>query len=100
MILSTIASGDFILNGFDNKGLRRKVYKNSGDRKAIGKTTRLLSKLKAHGLIKKVPHKNQYYLTSHGRGITNILLLFLNKELLNSSYPPVHTYLALFFGHC
>lgn len=85
MILKTIACGDFILNGFDNKSLRRRVYKNSGDKKTINKTTRLLAKLKAHGLIKKVPHKNRYYLTSRGRNITNALLLFLNKELLNAS---------------
>ena len=84
MILSTIASGEFILNGFDNKNLRRRIYKNSEDKKAVGKTTRLLSKLKAHGLIKKVPRKNRYYLTSRGRNITNALLLFLNKELLNA----------------
>lgn len=85
LILSTTASGDFILNGFDNKNLRRRIYKNSEDKKAVGKTTRLLSKLKAHGLIKKVPRKNRYYLTSRGRNITNALLLFLNKELLNAA---------------
>lgn len=82
LVLKTIASGDFILNGFDNKSLRRRVCKNSGNKKAINKTTRLLSRLKAHGLIKKVPRKNRYYLTSRGRDITNILLLFLSKELL------------------
>ena len=84
LILSTIASGESILNGFDNKNLRRIIYKDSEDKKAVGKTTRLLSKLKAHGLIKKMPHKNRYYLTSRGRNITNALLLFLNKELLNA----------------
>lgn len=84
-VLSAVASGDFILNGFDNKSLRRRVYEDSDSKKTIGKTTRLLSKLKAHGLIKKVPRKNQYYLTSRGRDITNVLLLFLNKELLNSA---------------
>lgn len=29
LVLKTIASGDFILNGFDNKCLRRRVCKNS-----------------------------------------------------------------------
>lgn len=32
LILETIASGDFILNGFDNKSLRRRVCKNSEDK--------------------------------------------------------------------
>lgn len=84
-ILSTLASGDFILNGFDNKSLRQRAYEDSNSKKTIAKTTRLLSKLKAHGLIKKVPRKNRYYLTSRGRDITNTLLLFFNKELLNSA---------------
>ena len=84
-VLSAIASGDFILNGFDNKSIRRRVYENSDTPQTINKTTRLLAKLKAHGIIKKVPRKNRYYLTSRGRDITNTLLLFLNKELLNAA---------------
>lgn len=84
-VLSAIASGDFIVNGFDNKSIRRRIYENSDNPKTVNKTTRLLAKLKAHGLIKKVPRKNRYYLTSRGRDITNTLLLFFNKELLNSA---------------
>lgn len=84
-VLSAIASGDFILNGFDNKSIRRRIYGNNDTPKIINKTTRLLAKLKAHGIIKKVPRKNRYYLTSRGRDITNTLLLFLNKELLNAA---------------
>ena len=74
-ILSAMASGDFILNGFDNKNIRRRIYENSDNPKIINKTTRLLAKLKAHGIIKKVPRKNRYYLTSRGRDITNTLLI-------------------------
>lgn len=84
-VLKTISSGNFLLNGFDNKGIHQRLYKDSETPKVIGKTTRLLAKLRAHGRIKKVPRKNRYYLTSHGREITNILLLFFNKELLNAS---------------
>lgn len=84
-VLSVIASGDFILNGFDNKNVRRRLYENSDSPKVVNKMTRLLSKLKAHGIIKKVPRKNRYYLTTRGREITNALLLFLNKELLNAA---------------
>ena len=85
LILKAISSGDFLLTGFNNKNIRQRVYKDSDSQKAIGKTTRLLAKLKAHGMIKKVPHKNRYYLTANGRNITNTLLLFINKELLNAS---------------
>lgn len=34
LVLKTIACGDFILNGFYNKSLRRRVCKNSEDKKA------------------------------------------------------------------
>jgi len=83
-LFSTIASGDFIINGFDNKTIRKRIYKNnnSDNPKIINKTTRIFSKLKAHGIIKKVPRKNRYYLTTRGRSITNAVLLFINKDLL------------------
>lgn len=83
--LKTISSGEFLLNGFSNQNIRQKIFPDSENPKVIGKTTRLLEKLRAHGLIKKVPHRNRYYLTVRGREITNVLLLFLNKELLNAS---------------
>lgn len=56
-VLSAIASRDFILNGFDNKNIRQRIYENSDNPKIVNKTTRLLAKLKAHGIIKKMPRK-------------------------------------------
>ena len=74
-----------LVETFDNKSIRRRIYENNDTPQTINKTTRLLAKLKAHGIIKKVPRKNWYYLTSRGRDITNTLLLFLNKDLLNAA---------------
>jgi len=83
-LFRAISSGDFIINGFDNKSIRARVFENINSPKVINKTTRIFSRLKAHGIIKKVPRKNRYYLTSRGRGITDAILLFVNKDLLNS----------------
>ena len=83
-LIRAIASGDFIINGFDNKSIRARVFESSGSPKIINKTTRIFSKLKVHGIIKKVPRKNRYYLTARGRRISNAVLLFANKDLLNS----------------
>ena len=83
-LICAIASGDFIINGFSNKSIRDRVFENSNSTKIINKTTRIFSKLKAHGIIKKIPRKNRYYLTTRGRSITNALLLFINKDLLSS----------------
>lgn len=84
-LFKALASGDFIINGFDNKSIRSRVYEDRNSLRTINKTTRLFSKLRAHGLIKKVPRKNRYYLTARGRKITNTILLFISKDLLNSS---------------
>lgn len=84
-LFHAMASGDFIINGFDNKRIRDRVYPDSDSPKTTNKTTRLFSKLKAHGIIKKVPKKNRYYLTSRGRSIINAVLLFTNKDMLNST---------------
>ena len=72
-----------IINGFSNKLIRKELFDNSESKYIINKTTRLLSKLKAHGIIKKVARKNKYCLTTKGRNILNFILLFTNKELLS-----------------
>ncbi len=84
-LLSAVADGGFVINGFDNKSIRKMIYEDCNNPKIINKTTRILAKLKAHGIIKKVPRKNRYYLTSYGRKVANSILLFINKELLNSA---------------
>ena len=83
-LLRAIASGDFIINGFDNKSIRSRLFEDCNRPKVINKTRRIFSRLRAHGLIKKVPRKNRYYLTDRGRGISDALLLFINKDLLKS----------------
>ena len=82
-VLKVIADGKYLINSFTNKMIRQEIFDNSESKYIINKTTRLLSKLKAHGLIKKVAKKNKYYLTTKGRRITNIILLFTGKELLS-----------------
>ena len=42
-----------IINGFSNKLIRKELFDNSESKYIINKTTRLLSKLKAHSIIKK-----------------------------------------------
>ena len=81
-IFSEISKGEYLINGFTNKMVRKNIFENSEDKKTINKTTRLLSKLKAHGLIKKVANKNKYYLTTSGRKIINSILIYTKKTLL------------------
>jgi predicted transcriptional regulator len=62
--------------------IRKNLYSNSENKFIINKTTRTLSKLKAHGIIKKVPRKNKYYLTTNGRNIISSILIYTRKQLL------------------
>lgn len=85
-LFETIASGDYIVNGITNKNLRCRIFKDEdiNSTKIRNKTTRLLNKLKLHGIIKKVNHSSKYYLTTKGRKIANSILLFKNIDLPNN----------------
>jgi hypothetical protein len=56
--------GEFAISGFTNKNLRQLLpHHNSGQ------ITRLLKRLRVHGLIKKVGQRYKYYLTDCGRHV-------------------------------
>jgi hypothetical protein len=62
--LLAIARGEFNISGMQNKTLRRFLSgKNSAQ------VSRLLKRLRVHGLIKKVGHTYKYYLTQFGKEI-------------------------------
>jgi hypothetical protein len=80
-----LSDGAYLINGFNNKLLRGKIFDAPNAKSSIGKTTRLLGKLRAHGLIKKVPRKNRYYVTSSGRKVIDSILLYTNRTLLKAA---------------
>ena len=83
-LFKIIANGDYLINGFNNKNIRRKYFEQeSENQKNINKMTRIFSKLRAHGIIKKVPRKNKYYLTGTGRKLITSVLIYTKKELIN-----------------
>ena len=83
-LFTSLADGAFLINGFNNKLLRQKIFTDSDSKPNISRTTRLISKLRAHRLIKKVPKSNRYYLTTNGRKVINSILLYTNKVLFNT----------------
>ena len=60
-LFQAIASGEFTISGFQNKHLRDKI-KN----KNTAQISRILKRLRSHGLIKKVANTYKYYLTRFG----------------------------------
>jgi hypothetical protein len=64
-LLQTIARGEFNISGFQNKNLRERLkHKNTSQ------ISRLLKRLRTHGLIKKIGNAYKYYLTKLGRVVT------------------------------
>ena len=60
-LFQAIASGEFTISGFQNKDLRDKI-KN----KNTAQTSRIIKRLRSHGLIKKIANTYKYYLTRFG----------------------------------
>ncbi len=78
-LLSAVSRGEFALNGFRNRDLRRLLYgANECDgltrRRQTSAVTRKLRLLRAHGLIRKVSRTHRYTLTRNGIKIITALL--------------------------
>jgi hypothetical protein len=77
-LLAAVAQGDFAINGFRNRDLRTLLYPGLPSDPVIQlkhsrAVTRKLRLLRAHGLIKKVPHTHRYRLTATGSQLINTL---------------------------
>ena len=79
-LLESIDSGEFNISGFQNKDLRRRL-----PGKSSGQISRLVKRLRMHGLIKKIGRTYKYYLTALGRQVIAVGLklkqLYINPEL-------------------
>jgi hypothetical protein len=79
-LLQAVSHGEFALNGFRNRDLRRlllpaSLNKSKADqRKAAARISRRISILRAHRLVAKVSHTHRYQLTEKGRAIITALL--------------------------
>ena len=78
-LLSAISRGEFALNGLRNRDLQTLLYSSPATdahqaRRRSASVSRQLRLLRAHGLLKKVPHTHRYLLTEQGRiAVTAIL---------------------------
>lgn len=62
-LFRSLLQGEFFISGFTNKQLRSHYLSN----KSASQVTRLLKRLRVHGVIKKVGRRYKYYLTDFGR---------------------------------
>jgi hypothetical protein len=78
-LLQAVNRGEFLLHGLRNRDLVSLLYSSrraphEEQRRRSAAVTRKLRLLRAHRLIKKVPHTHRYQLTEHGRTIITALL--------------------------
>jgi hypothetical protein len=78
-LLAAVNRGEFVLHGFRNRDLQSLIYTGTKvaateQRRRSGAVTRKLRLLRAHGLIKKIPHTHRYQLTDQGRTTITALL--------------------------
>lgn len=71
-----LLNGDFLIQGFSNRALRLHLSALNS-----AQVSRLLKRLRVHGLIRKVQKRHRYYLTQFGRQ-TAVLALKLREMVI------------------
>lgn len=70
-LLEIVGRGEYLINGLRNRDVRAALFASLGEdasekRRRSGQVTRRLRLLRAHGLIRKVPHTHRYLVTEKG----------------------------------
>jgi hypothetical protein len=77
-LLRSLPHGEFLLNGFRNRDLRKLLYPATTEprrqRQQAAAVTRKLALLRAHGLIVKIQKTHRYRLSAAGQRVTTALL--------------------------
>ena len=71
-----VARGEFRISGFRNRDLQHPLQRNGAQ------VSRLLKRLRLHGLIKKVGRTYKYYLTRFGRGVVACALRLRDETVV------------------
>lgn len=93
-LFAAVMSGDHLINGFRNHDLERKLYPKTADspqekKKRCARLSRLIAKLRGHGLVMKVKNSRLYRVTKHGFQVLGAVLSFFAVE-----FPKVYQALA------
>jgi hypothetical protein len=78
-LLEAVNRGEFTINGLRNRDLKAKLFpaplptKDEARRRSAA-ISRKLRLLRAHGILRKVPHTHRYQVTENGRLLLNAIL--------------------------
>ena len=74
-LFETISDGKYVIRGFTNKEIRRSICTDNPDTaRERGRMSRELAKLRAHGLIRRIPHSRRYLVSDKGRRVMGALI--------------------------
>jgi hypothetical protein len=76
-LFEALGSGEFNISGFQNKDLRRRIKG-----KNTGQVSRLMKRLRTHGLIKKIGRTYKYYITGLGKQVIALGLKLKNLYVI------------------
>ena len=76
-LFQSLARGEFNISGFQSKNLRRQLQ-----HKTNGQISRLLKRLRLHGLIKKIGKTYKYYLTAFGKQVITLGLKLKHLSII------------------
>ena len=76
-LFESLGSGQFNISGFQNKDLRQRIPS-----KNTGQISRLVKRLRSHGLIKKVGRTYKYYVTGFGKQVIALGLKLKNLYVI------------------
>ena len=79
LVLETIMRGEFSIDGFRSKHLKKFLSVCTASQ-----ISRILKRLRLHGLIKKIGKTYKYYITSFGRTLITAILKIKNLVLIPS----------------
>jgi hypothetical protein len=85
-LFEVILEGQFNISGFRNRDLRQRLADRSPSQIA-----RLLTRLRLHGLVKKVGHRSKYFLTRLGHTVAIAALAFRTFFLIPKLARPLST---------
>jgi hypothetical protein len=85
-LLTAINRGDFLLQGLRNRDLQAILYQTPAAtpleaRRRSAAVSRKLRLLRAHELIKKVPHTHRYQVTAAGRSVLMVIITTAKTSL-------------------
>ncbi|MGO9634740.1 MAG: hypothetical protein ACLPX1_12705 [Steroidobacteraceae bacterium] len=84
-LIEALGRGEFCINGFRNRDLRQLLFTRASmskpeQRRQAAVVSRKLALLRAHHLIRKVPHTHRYHLTEAGRIAVTALITARNAS--------------------